>query len=650
MLKAFLAKNTTAIAAPVHADADRERMMEVPARTEDTTVLPAESPAAILAGFGIRLSKDLHKEQQVLLPLNYATDLTTLEHVHTAAAIEIWTITALGTDSLTGEYMDLRREGRLDDGQLLRAERFVRRFRMRPRVLVPRGALEESIIGWMAARQDTGDPTGKQDPLISILGHKRLGDLGAPGGAHKVAFGAMEEPLQVGGTRMMGQGETSARTLLQQAQALVAAEQSAAKEQERQLREAIAASAAVALAEEQQRLALQPSTMVPYGLLQEIMKGFQTMGPPRGQDTRLSEQDSYAGYTLDGERWPCVIKGQGGTRMLKANGLIRAMGRIRADQVFRDIILNTRGYLDILGMINSRAHGMVDMPMGMDSMDRLEVIWPLPWLQDVTRLESFLLMGEWPVNDFGQWSLRDFQYAMENIGEWGTTPDRVGMMQLWACIQKLEACLEVLLHKAYRGCLASLVIITTWECARSACGFIWYYVEYMMATYWEDLRHRRTPVLLSHISMATPEGCAELLRTMAETLAESMKEKPREGIRALERPPHLQFFHPESGSWRLVRNLKIRTPRGQTTGAASGSIKGLCLYHLAGMCGIKFSNGAEILCKFIGSCNYEHPDQGTMTLLEMGLKVNEDAFRQWPISPAIKERVAKDAGIELWLD
>jgi hypothetical protein len=36
MLKAFLAKNTTAIAAPEQADADRERRMEVPARTEDT--------------------------------------------------------------------------------------------------------------------------------------------------------------------------------------------------------------------------------------------------------------------------------------------------------------------------------------------------------------------------------------------------------------------------------------------------------------------------------------------------------------------------------------------------------------------------------------------------------------------------------------
>ena len=57
-----------------------------------------------------------------------------------------------------------------------------------------------------------------------------------------------------------------------------------------------------------------------------------------------------------------------------------------------------------------------------------------------------------------------------------------------------------------------------------------------------------------------------------------------------------------------------------------------------------------MLCKFIGSCNYEHPDQGAMTLMEMGLKVNEDTFRQWQISSTIKERVAKDAGIEHWLD
>ena len=138
MLKAFLAKNTTAIAAPVQtADADRERMMEVPARTHDTTVLPAESPTAISEGFGILLRTDLREEQQVLLPMNYAPDLTTVEHIHTAAAIEIWTIPSLGTDPITGEYMDLRREGRLDEGQLLRGERFLRRFRMRSGVLVP---------------------------------------------------------------------------------------------------------------------------------------------------------------------------------------------------------------------------------------------------------------------------------------------------------------------------------------------------------------------------------------------------------------------------------------------------------------------------------------------------------------------------------
>jgi hypothetical protein len=206
MLKAFMAKNNTGAAATVQTvDADRERMMEVPARADDTTVAPAEAPRAISDGFGILLRTDLRVELQVLLPLHYEQNLTTLEHIHRAAAIEIWTITSLGTDPITGEYMDLRREGRLDEGQLLRGERFIRRFRMRPGVLVPRGALARSITGWMAERQDTGDPTGKQTPLVSILGYKRLGDLGAPGGAHKVSFVSMEEPLlQGGGTRTMG--------------------------------------------------------------------------------------------------------------------------------------------------------------------------------------------------------------------------------------------------------------------------------------------------------------------------------------------------------------------------------------------------------------------------------------------------------------
>jgi len=358
------------------------------------------------------------------------------------------------------------------------------------------------------------------------------------------------------------------------------------------------------------------------------------------KDPRERDRDTgHEAYTLDGIRWPCTIKGQGPTRMLKVNGPLRAMGVIRADAVFRDLLLDTRGYRDILGSISSRQLGMVNMPKGFESMDRLEVIWPLPWMEDITKLESFLLMGEWPTNDWGQWSLRDFLYATEGVPEWGESPDRLGMLALWSAVQKLEACLEVLFHEAFKGSLAALVVIILWECQVMICGFVRFHIELMMATFWNNLRTRKFDLVFDTISMATPEGCAELLRTMAENLAESLKENPRKGVRQLERYPHTTFFHKETGSWRLVQNRTTRIPNGQKQGTLSGAVKGLCEWHMCDIAEITDAAGQKVLCMFKAACVNTHPDAGA-DLVALGPQVQQDHFTQWRCPGPIKKQLA----------
>ena len=70
--------------------------------------------------------------------------------------------------------------------------------------------------------------------------------------------------------------------------------------------------------------------MVPMSTIQAII---QSMKDPRERD----RDTGHEAYTLDGIKWPCTIKGQGPTRMLKVNGPLRAMGAIRANVVFRDL-------------------------------------------------------------------------------------------------------------------------------------------------------------------------------------------------------------------------------------------------------------------------------------------------------------------------
>ena len=217
------------------------------------------------------------------------------------------------------------------------------------------------------------------------------------------------------------------------------------------------------------------------------------------------------------------------------------------------------------------------------------------------------------------------------------------MLALWSAVQKLEACLEVLFHKVFKGVLSSLVVIILWECMAMAYGFVRFHIELMMATYWESLRSRKFDLVFDTASMATPEGCAGLLRTMAENLAESLKERPREGVRPLERYPHTAFFHGETGSWRLVTNKTTRIPNGQKPGALSGAVKGLCEWHMCDLAEILDATGKKVLCMYKGSCASLHPDAGS-DLLALGPQVTQDHFSVWRCPPLVKTQLATALG------
>ena len=634
-MKSFLNKVTNPVGGTIaRADDQRERFMATAARMEDVSLQAAGTPAAIAANIGLVVSRNLTPGMLVVIPLLEANSLTTREVFETAERTEVWRITHLDTDPLLGvEFMDMTRVTRIEAG-MTRVTQATRRFVMRQRVLTPQGDLAALLSEWMAANALEPAMAGKHVGSIPTIGFKRPG-IGVLGSPSKYSLAPADRDERTTTPR-------STEAALQALQQFVS--NPLVVDGTHETREL---TADVAVEETKTRVVYQvppittaatpgtlppDDTMVSLSTIQAIIRSMK--------ETKERDRDTgHEAYTLDGVRWPCTIKGQGPTRMLKVNGPLRAMGAIRANVVFRDLLLDTRGYQVILGMISSRQSGMVNMPQGFDSMERLDVIWPLPWLEDLIKLESFLLMGEWPTNDWGQWSLRDFLYVTEGIPEWGENPDRLGMLALWSAVQKLEACLEVLFHEAFKGTLASLVIIILWECQVMVCGFVRFHIELMMATFWSNLRTRKFDLVFDTISMATPEGCAELLRTMAENLAESLKENPRKGVRQLERYPHTAFFHKETGSWRLVQNRNTRIPNGQKQGTPSGALKGLCEWHMCDMAGILDASGQKLTCMFKGGCTSTHPDAGA-DMSALGPQVQQDHFTQWRCPGPIKKQLA----------
>ena len=639
-MKSFLQKATGPVVVTVErADTQRERFMETAARMDDVSLQAAGTPGATADNIGLVVSRNLTVGMLVLLPILAANGLPTKEVFEQADRTEIWRISQLATTDRGVEYMDMVRVTRIADDMLTQVTPAIRRFTMRQRVLTPQGALAGIIRAWMDANpMETAIP-GKHVGSTPTIGVKRpgLGVLGSP------SYDPMAPTACEGGTLTDRSPDEALKALQEFVSQPLMVDGMRATHGLTANMEMEETKTGVVDPQPQEETATTPGTlppgeaMVPLSTIQAIIL---SMKDPRERD----RDTGHEAYTLDGIRWPCTIKGQGPTRMLKVNGPLRAMGAIRANVVFRDLLLDTRGYQVILGMISSRQLGMVNMPNGFDSMERLEVIWPLPWMEDITKLESFLLMGEWPMNDWGQWSLRDFLYVTEGVPEWGESPDRLGMLALWSAVQKLEACLEVLFHEAFKGSLAALIIIILWECQVMVCGFVRFHIELMMATFWSNLRTRKFDLVFDTISMATPEGCAELLKTMAENLAESLKENPRKGVRQLERYPHTAFFHKETGSWRLVQNKSTRIPNGQKQGTLSGAVKGLCEWHMCDIAGIMDAAGQKVLCMFKGAaCGNTHPDAGA-DLVALGPQVQQDHFTQWRCTGPIKKQLANALG------
>ncbi len=368
--------------------------MATAARIEDVSLHASGTLDAEADSVGLVVARNLHVGMLVVLPLGAANGRTTRQVFETSDQTEIWRISYLGTTPLGVEYMEMARVLRFDGEGMTRVSQPTRRFAMRSRVLTPEGHLATLINNWTTAQALEPLVEGKFVASTPTIGVKRngLGVLGSQRNDPVEPTGQMDDTVA---TRSPSEALLAMQQFLSSPMG-VASTPVPHKETTHEL-----PGLPKPLDASQQRgdtaLTKTPPTfppaeaMIPLSALKEIFLSFKGDGAePRGRD----RDTGFEAYTLDGAKWTCTIKGQGPTRMLKVNGPLRAMGEIRAGVIFKDLLLDARGYQVILGMISSRQSGMVSMPRGFNSMERLDVIWPLPWLEDITKLESFLLMGE----------------------------------------------------------------------------------------------------------------------------------------------------------------------------------------------------------------------------------------------------------------
>ena len=364
-------------------------------------------------------------------------------------------------------------------------------------------------------------------------------------------------------------------------------------------------------------------------------------GSPTATGDTTVDTATQAFWTMDGHKWTCRTKGAGGHRMIVNEGLFRLMRRERLEYIVHDMLLDAPGYLVYLKEFNADHLSRMRLP-GMDeSMDRLQRVWPLPIFRSASKLESFLLCKDWPRGDWGQWSLRDFQYEGDQYHEWGLLADQAGKMALWSNMQMCEATMEVVFDADMVGAMKAIECVTYRRCAMFADGFLRYHLEKLMARFFEDVLRNKKSMMFPEQAMDTPKGCADLLRLMCEEFAEATKAVPRDGVRAFEPYPHTNFFHPVTGAWSTVTN---RHGTAFSAKADKRGAKGPCLYRLCGIADMKDSKGDTLKCKFGTRCGEEHPPSSA-TLTDFTSAVTADAWERWRATPDQRQLLKTTLGL-----
>ena len=399
------------------------------------------------------------------------------------------------------------------------------------------------------------------------------------------------------------------------------------------------------------------TAIVPTSLVAEAMReqaanhspgkrsGLEALGSLTGdRDKQPRMESEFIVTTLDGQEFSCRTKNQGLARVREIEGMIRAMGRTRVTHILRDLTVVPGAFWQIVQRYRADHICRGGIP-GMESMNEITAVGHLPICGSEERLESFISMKHWPMNDWGRWSLEDFLPEDWNTPEWGKEATLQGKAALVMAVANLEKAMVVFFNQAFEGCFASLRIFSGKQCISHSDGFLRFQVEDLMATWHNDMNYHVTSWSGPNISMATPEGCAEILRKGAEEIADRLLATPKGGLEPLERPPHVRFFQEGMGAWAMVANKgtgkRDKFLRSQSKGRDG---KLVCAYELASRFHLKSGDGSPIGCKWGDKCSSIHPDENA-TMEQMKGMVTKEEVTGWRLSYKQKTELLELMGL-----
>jgi hypothetical protein len=317
---------------------------------------------------------------------------------------------------------------------------------------------------------------------------------------------------------------------------------------------------------------------------------------------------------LDGIPRPCSMKAEGIKRMLKVGGLKRLLGE-RFDRLIKDLSYSRQTFMATCQRYAESAESLPKNSI-FKSFVKLPKLKGLPVYDDVNTLEM-LLLGDYPLYDRSQISLKDFvSFKSENV-KWGKSPTREGRAAFTDAFTNFQKVLVVYFGNDYNECCKDVLDILNEDediLQEYNDSYIQVKMEMAISLFYHDIYKEKESLAYPTMLMTTPSQCAALLKQYLSNEIE--KARNPSSTNTWERHPHSKFYSQE-GTFNKVKfrkAIKPETPANKVNNS-------LCIWHSAGLLQVKNAKDQPVACRR-AQCEWSHRNLSECTKKELLLKAD----------------------------
>lgn len=320
---------------------------------------------------------------------------------------------------------------------------------------------------------------------------------------------------------------------------------------------------------------------------------------------------------LDGVPRPCSMKAMGIKRMLKVAGVIRLAGE-RFDRLVVDLLFCRETFmLTCQRYAESSESLQKDSPF--KSFVKLPKLSGLPIQDNIEKLERFIL-GQYPLYDRTQISMKDFvSFKSDNI-KWGKSPTREGRAAFTDAFTNFQKVLVVYFGSCYSTCCEDVIGILNEDddiLQDYNDSYIQIKFEMAISLFYHDVYKEKISLAYPDMLMTSPRDCAALLRRYL--FEELQRARDLSETNNWERHPHSKFYSHE-GTFSKVKFLKVvkTEPKSVSQEKVAGKLP--CVWYLAEQLKVKNMKDQVVTCRK-ASCEWPHRTLSNCTREEVLAKV-----------------------------